>query len=411
FRRATADTTLAKPDGRALPAKPTTAESGLLVKIRAAMDEGRPARAVRLARAQPRRSALVEMLLARALEEEGEAAEALAVIKRVRAADPAYVPAEEARARLLRRLGREDEAFEAYRDIAERYPGGAELQARAASFFVGLGRRDEARELLATALANGLRSRALDAANRTLIRALNGPPWAKRHTYTSRHYLVVSNIDRTTAEKAARLLERAYAKYQSTLDRVDDKNRRRFRVFLFRGQRGFLEFSERTWGRTHSRHTAGFYNLGLKDLFIWNLPQREKMFGTILHEGFHQYLDRIMEGVPLWFNEGLAEYYSVAEKSGADKVALLRRVGTSPLSAWLRLDNAAFMAGAQKNYLQAWALLAFLRTTTPEREALFRKFWRAFRKHPTRRAGLAAALEGVDVAALDREFRAWLRTG
>ena len=45
----------------------------------------------------------------------------------------------------------------------------------------------------------------------------------------------------------------------------------------------------------------------VKQLLIWNVPERESMLSTIRHEGFHQSLDRISGEAPDWLHEGMAE--------------------------------------------------------------------------------------------------------
>ena len=35
---------------------------------------------------------------------------------------------------------------------------------------------------------------------------------------------------------------------------------------------------------------------------------------VLKHEGFHQYIDEYLDGVPAWYNEGLAEYFSATQK-------------------------------------------------------------------------------------------------
>ena len=37
------------------------------------------------------------------------------------------------------------------------------------------------------------------------------------------------------------------------------------------------------------------------------------MLQTVRHEGFHQYLDRLVSNPPVWFNEGLAEYFEMRD--------------------------------------------------------------------------------------------------
>jgi hypothetical protein len=158
--------------------------------------------------------------------------------------------------------------------------------------------------------------------------------------------------------------------------------------------------------------SAGLYTPDLKVLLIWNLPQRDEIMTTVRHEGFHQYLDRIMANPPLWFNEGLAEYFEVARvvggrwKFGAPRADHLRTLeeGTRSLEKWLFIDEREFMEKAGFNYAQSWAFMQFLRHSTRENEELFERFWQAFKTTPNTKAAIRHALGDRPLWELDREF-------
>ena len=42
------------------------------------------------------------------------------------------------------------------------------------------------------------------------------------------------------------------------------------------------------------------------------------------HEGYHQYLDRVMPDPPVWFNEGLAVYHENGIKEDGTREAVMR---------------------------------------------------------------------------------------
>ena len=66
----------------------------------------------------------------------------------------------------------------------------------------------------------------------------------------------------------------------------------------------------------------GLYSPALKQLLIWNQPNRKKMLETVRHEGFHQYLDGVMSDPPPWLNEGLAMYYEALPPAGTTILTL-----------------------------------------------------------------------------------------
>ncbi len=67
------------------------------------------------------------------------------------------------------------------------------------------------------------------------------------------------------------------------------------------------------------------------------------------------------------------------------------------------------MAGARRNYAQAWAFIQFLRHGTSANRKLFERFWEAFKTIPESRKAIRHALDGRDLNGLDAEFKEHLR--
>src|SRR5207244_794274 len=141
----------------------------------------------------------------------------------------------------------------------------------------------------------------------------------------------------------------------------------RFLVCLFSGQEGYTNYIAGLG--VHVENTLGVYFPDLKQLLIWNQPQRERMFETIRHEGFHQYFDRITHNAPRWLNEGLAKYFQVSElvngrwKDGivpGEHLRALSEGALVPLSTFLRMDATTFYSRASLHYAEAWAFVHFL---------------------------------------------------
>jgi len=139
---------------------------------------------------------------------------------------------------------------------------------------------------------------------------------------------------------------------------------------------------------------------------------------SVDNDALNLLLDRLIQGPPLWFNEGLAEYYEAAELVRGELETgqlvhrhfdTLEKTGLTPLPTLFALEPGKFMANATRHYAQSWAFVHFLRHTPPERARLFRRFWDAFRRFPSHRKATLHALRGQSMSALDREFRAWLR--
>jgi len=345
------------------------------------------------------------------LHELGRHEEAVASCRKVREKDPDFVPSALVEARSLVALQRAEEALAIYRALAARFPRAADLHADAALFMGDAGRWQEADQLVAAALANGARSERLEAASRMVHKAVRGPSWPRRHDSESAHYVVFSDMDAKVCFEASQILEQAYAVFSSRLERAPATTER-FSVFLFSGEAGYKGHIADILGEAVP-HSNGLYIPALRQLFIWNLPEREAMMKTVRHEGFHQYLHRIMDDPPLWFNEGLAEYFEEAKivsgkwTTGATRYDHLDWLKPPlPLKDFLYLDRKSFMANAGPSYAQGWAFIHFLLHTTRENRQLFDRFWDSFKKIPSHAEAIRTALSDRAIEALDMAFQA-----
>jgi tetratricopeptide (TPR) repeat protein len=275
-------------------------------------------------------------------------------------------------------------------------PRAGDVGALAARYLFLAGRPEEAKRAREAAIAAGARSKRLDELGPILAKAAHGPDWTRRESVQSDHYEITTDIDRTTASEAAKVLEESYGAYVNLLGRPKGKAPRA-RVFLFSGEEGYRRYADDVTGDAPMQ-TAGMYSPVLKQLLIWNLPTREAMFKTVRHEGLHQFLDRQMRDPPIWLNEGLAEYFeTVRVVNGSWKKGEVRKdhvpvlVGAAPLEKFLRIDHADFYKGAEANYPQAWSVVHFLLHGTPESK----KIYDALYKKLTNGASASAAVDEI----------------
>jgi hypothetical protein len=193
----------------------------------------------------------------------------------------------------------------------------------------------------------------------------------------------------------------------------------RFRVFLFSGESGYQEYAKAIIGQAMP-HTAGLYTPVLKQLLIWNVPRRDDMVRTIRHEGFHQFLDRVMAHPPTWLNEGTAEFWETARLERGrlqggqvrpDHLATLvrSRKMLPKLKDFAYGERGDFYASAMLRYAQAWALVHFLREGPRTNSVLFDKLFDELRNGKSGRSALDAAFDGVDWDKFEGEFWTHLR--
>ncbi len=308
-------------------------------------------------------------------------------------AAPDFLDALLLKAKVLRRLGRTDEAYRTFRYAIKRHRREPRAYETAAISMLYAARPDAAQTVTEMAVQGGVSSPDLELVARMVVKAVRGPMWNQTFEYRSRNYHVLSDISKETCIEAARILEEALIAYRVNLHWVTRDKSRLYPVYVFSGRQGFHEYMSEFSAIVGlpSENVAGLYNPLLKQLVIWHLPNRDEMLEVIRHEGFHQYLDRLMPDAPVWFNEGLAVYHQNAEKKrgklhfGAPHafyLEVLREKELVPLEEFLSWSHEEFYAAAPLSYAQAWALMHLLKEGKPKHRSLFKKLVEDFQSEP-----------------------------
>ena len=104
----------------------------------------------------------------------------------------------------------------------------------------------------------------------------------------------------------------------------------------------------------------------------------DRVAEDLRHEVTHGYLHTMVPHLPLWIDEGLAEYFEVPRGQGglnAPHLTLLLEAGRQ--RGWVpdmrRLERVTMPAAmSQQDYAEAWAWMHFLLDSTPQRAELLR---------------------------------------
>jgi len=345
--------------------------------------------------------------------------EALEKCEEVCRSDPQFMHTRLIEASLNVSLGKREEAERVYNKIRSEFPGREESYVQQAGYHLRAGSPQKAKTVLENAISNNIASSEINRLNQELSYALNGPSWNKVYDAKSAHYQVFSDIDLAICFEASKILEEAYATYSANLEKVRGE-KKRFRVYLFSGEAGYNSY-KKSFGVKSTMASAGVYIPTLKQLLIWNLPDRDSMLKTIRHEGFHQYLDSLTTVTPpVWFNEGLAEYYEQAEKKKGRwlldtvntyhlRILTSQEIKIMPLKDFIYLSYNDFYKNASLCYAQSWAFIHFLRHSTPTNRKMFNSLFELFQRNLPVRATLEDIFNKIDLDKLEADFKDHLK--
>lgn len=322
-------------------------------------------------------------------------------------------------ARSLRRMHRTPAAIAAYRELIDGGLQHASAFEELAQLHLLAGNPRDAQSVVDEARLASITSRRLEEIASILVKAIRGPEWARVYRYESRHYEVLSDIDRSVCRETARTLEDNLRQLQLRLGSINGLEQRKFRVYVFSGEASYRAYAWEVF-RANGRDTAGLYSPDLKQLLIWTPPQERNLTRTTRHEGFHQFIDRLMVEPPTWLNEGLAEYYAAAPTRRSqgigeddvyeDHMRILKdpEVQRLPLSTLIELSPPAFYAKPNLHYAQAWSWIYFLRHSTRQNERLFQSLFGALLERHGAPQAQREIFQDVDFEALERDYERFI---
>ena len=224
---------------------------------------------------------------------------------------------------------------------------------------------------------------------------VKGPGFAQDFAATTEHYDLHTNVSQEYADTIAARMELIYAEYdrrygyEKTGEEKTRGRKLRFPVIVFENREEYVAWFVRVLGNPAlAGATGGVYVDLVKHLVFFKNQSFEDTQLVAWHEGFHQYLDYYVGDVPLWFNEGQAEYYGASrlDKSGKKLLvgqsnlwrippldAMLKGNRLQPAQWLMRCSRGDFMRLAPKkpgetggpvwtagdNYAASWALVHF----------------------------------------------------
>ncbi|MGD8451601.1 MAG: DUF1570 domain-containing protein [Phycisphaerae bacterium] len=218
-----------------------------------------------------------------------------------------------------------------------------------------------------------MRPSVLLAAMATLVSVQLGTPSAQAQlrTYETKYYSLHTDTDTERAQELVSRLTLMAEEYHNRTSGFSRTIRDRLPVYVFRDVSNY-------YAHGGMPNTAGVF-MGDRLMVLAGEELTERTWHVLQHEGFHQFADAaIGDDLPIWANEGMAEYFGHGIYTGdgfytglipPDRLIRIKsginRKHFRPLLDMMRLPHAAWnvevmMGDALANYDQAWAMVHFL---------------------------------------------------
>ena len=192
-------------------------------------------------------------------------------------------------------------------------------------------------------------------------------------------------------------------------------------IFVFRNGADFRPY-QRTNGGQVIESGGYFLSRQLSNYVAVNADQHGSERLVIYHEYLHYVLRNNYASLPLWFHEGLAEYYSTFEVGKdeariglpiAEHVLWLRQNPLIPLASLFSVDEHArdYNETTRRGgfYAQSWAIVHYLISGNPERRLQAIESLR-LAQEGTPPDQIFKRAFGADSAALERELTKYIKS-
>jgi len=185
--------------------------------------------------------------------------------------------------------------------------------------------------------------------------------------YPTRYYDIYSDAGELIVREATLRMTRMAEAYHQRTKSFSGAITSRFPLYIFRYEADYLAAGG-------LQGSSGVYT-GHKLMAYVGARPLTRLWRALQHEGFHQFSDIVIGGgMPVWVDEGLAEYFGEAVFTGDGFVAGLvpgkrkaqvkkhfMRHSFSDMTAFMHLSRKDWNEQlSQVNYDQAWSLVHFL---------------------------------------------------
>ena len=198
----------------------------------------------------------------------------------------------------------------------------------------------------------------------------------------SRFYTIHTDLSREEVGPIAAHMDAIFQQYTQRFAGFRSRRRGSMPLYLFKERDTYLAFMQRVGIDASGSGGMFFVMPDAQGLATWTDGRgRRELYEVLQHEGFHQFAyDYIGPALPVWVNEGIAQYYEDAIIVGsrmkmglanARRIDLVKRAiensGTIPVQELTTMTGNVWAAALRGNperaslqYAQSWSIVYFL---------------------------------------------------
>ena len=245
-----------------------------------------------------------------------------------------------------------------------------------------------------TAVAGPLLLMLLMSAGCATVATASKPLVPSRHQVRAGPYLVATNEPIAADDPAVRQLRSLDAELEAALGLRVDPSGPPIEVYILDDRPAFDHFLRFYYPELPSRRA---FFLAQGERRVVYAYRGERLEEDLRHEATHALLHAAVAALPLWLDEGLAEYFEVPPPGGGRNAEHLRRLPADVEAGWTpelaRLE--AFSDVRQmtpRDYREAWAWVHYLLNGPPEGKAHLLAYLADLRERPDQAEALSTRL-------------------
>lgn len=239
---------------------------------------------------------------------------------------------------------------------------------------------------------------------------------ARLKSYRTKYYDLFTDVPDAVAREIVLRSDLMVVEYAARTRGFSRKLTQRLPLYVFSRQEDYLAAGALPGSAgMFMAHRDG----GGKLLVLAGPQPGSQTWDTLKHEGFHQFVHAVIGGdIPVWVNEGLAEYFGAGMFTGDRYITgvvppgrlralkmLIAEKQTRPLRDMMLTSLDEWNSNLSAvNYLQAWSMVHFLAHANPRYEQAFNQFILDVSKGMPWESAWRNRF-GADVASFERRWR------